>query len=238
MARKKEGFRRGSSANPEDQSRDMLTKRGAGRAPSTDSKSDPEKSAKDKREEVKKGRSSDGKGGEVKEERLNSDYNTVMDDILALIDGQESVSLTELSAKFNVPYARLEEWGRILDKDGLLELEYPMVGDVMLRKKGYSEMMKSRNDKKKGKDKKEEKKDGKKGDDKKEGEKKAEENKGDKVEAKPGEAKKEAAVDDAEKKRRSKKRFMLIMFGFIFVIIALVAALIYSLSKGGYIKLV
>jgi predicted transcriptional regulator len=231
MARKKEGFRRGSSAKPKRHLRDVSHNRGAGRAPSIGSRSDSKERAK----EPEKG---EAKAREpvVKEEELDSNYNTVMDDIVALIEQQESVSLTELSKKFNVPYARLEEWGRILDKNGLLELEYPMVGDVMLRKKGYAAMVKEKKDEKRGKAKKAElkgeKKEEKQGEVSKEGEIKADANQ------KGVENKEAQAQGDIEKKKASKKRFKLIMLVFVIIIIALVGVLVYSLSRGGYIQLV
>jgi len=237
MAKKKEGFRSGSSAKPEQDVQNLLDKRGAGRAPSIDTAavSDNKEATPAKGQE----------GG--RPEKESSDYTTVMDDILSLVDEKESVSLTELEKKFGVKYSRLEEWGRILDKNGLMELEYPMVGDVMLRKKGYAERhakkkgVKKAKPEEKGKGKKEEPREkaeaGKKEEAKPEEKAKADSEGEHKADA-GGEADKKETKPEGEKKKLSKKKFRLIMIGMVVVIVALVCVLIYSLVKGGYIKLV
>lgn len=300
MAKKKEGSRRGSSAKPKRHLKEIFQKRGMRRAPSADSRTGSENTAKSikeikehhkedhnkedhskdyhkedhGKEEENKARNAEGSAREKKGEDTNSDYRTVIDDIVASVDEKESITLTELSKEFSLPYARLEAWGRILDKSGIIELEYPIVGDVMLRKKGYAATHKTKKGEKKGA------KEMKKAD--------AAENKADTAETKAdmqaahGEAEKSDALKEdeidksesaagkpaeeepkegektaeekhepdktivgekaeldakAEKKKLSKKKFRLIMVGFIIVIVALVGVLIYSLSKAGYITL-
>lgn len=50
---------------------------------------------------------------------------------------KKAVNLITLSAQFNVSLNRIEEWARVLDRQGLLELYYPVVGAAQLRVKGY-----------------------------------------------------------------------------------------------------
>lgn len=158
MAKKKEGSRRGSSAKPKRHIRNLFRKRGAGRAPSADTSSDSEniitkggEQAAEQPQEKAAGarhpREASAKDVEAQtahEEEINSDYRTVIDNIVELVNQRESVTLTEISKAYGISYARLEGWGRILDKSKFLELEYPMVGDVMLRIKGYAKIMKER----------------------------------------------------------------------------------------------
>ena len=50
---------------------------------------------------------------------------------------KKAVNLITLSAQFHVSLKLVEEWARVLDRQGLLELYYPVVGGAQLRVKGY-----------------------------------------------------------------------------------------------------
>lgn len=286
MAKKKEGSRSGSSAKPKQHLKEIFKKR-SGRAPSTGSREDSAAKAVQKTAEQKKEAAQKQK--DTPEQKLDSDYTTVIDELVLFVNQQESVSLTELSKKYNISYARLEEWGRILFKNNLLELDYPVVGDVMLRAKGYSEKhnKKAQGKKKAGKDKGDGAVDasgavgavgaagttgtavaagstqeqpvepgaGDEGLDKKEGKnaelgssaskedpaspKSLEDHigAGEKKAETAGQPAKAVEPDEKAKKKLSKKKFRLIMIGMVIFILALIAVLIYSLQKAGYIQI-
>ena len=61
---------------------------------------------------------------------------TNVDKVYNMVLERKSLSLKELAAIFKVSINKVEDWARILDKQGLLELFYPVVGGPMLRVKG------------------------------------------------------------------------------------------------------
>ena len=65
------------------------------------------------------------------------EYKTILDDIYAQVNKEGEISLAALSKRTNIAQPKLEEWGKVFDKQGMLELAYPFVGGALLRKKGY-----------------------------------------------------------------------------------------------------
>jgi hypothetical protein len=65
------------------------------------------------------------------------EYKTILDEIYALVNQEGEITLAALSKRTNIAEPKLEEWGRIFDKQGMLELCYPFVGGAILRRKGY-----------------------------------------------------------------------------------------------------
>jgi hypothetical protein len=284
MASKKEGFGRGGSAHRLNKAdRDMILKKkkagGANPSQAKNSTKSPKKArpvAAAAPKPEKKPSGEDGKtaktdtskaeantAGNTNTKGINveTDYRTVLDEIYELVEQQGEITLTALSKKLNIPAGRLEEWAKVFDRIGLLELDYPMVGDIIIRKVGYSS---------KGKKGKQAQKaggtaaagagqgsptgmaaakpaEGTAGKDAKSnlsaldaakqlGDAKA-------VAAQPAgtapaKADEDGAASDAERKLKSRKTMRLAMFGIGAVIVALIGVLIYFLIKGGYIQFV
>ncbi|MEM7825094.1 MAG: CBS domain-containing protein [Candidatus Aenigmatarchaeota archaeon] len=61
---------------------------------------------------------------------------TEIDKLLQIIQERSSVHVDELSRQLNVPEERIEEWGRILEEHGLIEINYSPIGKPMFKKKG------------------------------------------------------------------------------------------------------
>ncbi|MFH1317045.1 MAG: hypothetical protein ABII01_06000 [Candidatus Woesearchaeota archaeon] len=104
----------------------------------------------------KKGRGIGGKPIDVKE-----NIETNLDLIYWTVLEKKTSSLSSLAQKIGVSTNKIEEWAIVLHKQGLLELNYPVVGDPVLRVKGVKiekEGKKSKNKDKNKEDKKEKKK--------------------------------------------------------------------------------
>lgn len=62
---------------------------------------------------------------------------TGIDNLLDIIAQKKSVTIKDLSKQLNVPENQIEEWGRILEENGLIEIEYPVFfGSPKYRLKG------------------------------------------------------------------------------------------------------
>jgi hypothetical protein len=191
---------------------------------------------------------------------VETDYRTILDEIYEFVEQQGEITLTALSKKTGILPARLEEWAKVFDKDKLLELDYPMMGDIIIRKVGYAEEQKKAKhpDKKAKAAEGQAVKDAKTNADaakqvnsfKAETEKlasakadaaKAAAPKLDAAKAASA-AKKDAApkpeLTEEEKKQKRKKAMRLAMFGIGAVIVALIGVLVYFLIKSGYIQFV
>ncbi len=62
------------------------------------------------------------------------DNETQLDIMLKIIEEKESVTLTSFSKSFNVDKKLIEEWATILEDNNLAKIEYPMFGDVIIKK--------------------------------------------------------------------------------------------------------
>jgi hypothetical protein len=188
---------------------------------------------------------------------VETDYRTILDEIYEFVEQQGEITLTALSKKTGILPARLEEWAKVFDKDKLLELDYPMMGDIIIRKVGYAEEQK----KAKHPDKKAKAAEGQAVKDAKTNADAAKQVNSFKAETeKLASAKTEAAkaaapkldaakaakkdavpkpeLTEEEKKLKRKKTMRLAMFGIGAVIVALIGVLVYFLIKSGYIQFV
>jgi len=64
---------------------------------------------------------------------------TDIDKLMIIIEEKKSVSVKDLSKALNVEVERIENWAKILEKHGLIEIEYPIIGLPRLRKKEWKE---------------------------------------------------------------------------------------------------
>lgn len=64
-----------------------------------------------------------------------SQISTEVDEVLDTVDKRGVVSVTEVSRRLGIDEAKVEEWGKVLEKHGLIEIFYPPVGKPFLKKK-------------------------------------------------------------------------------------------------------
>jgi hypothetical protein len=72
-------------------------------------------------------------------EAVEEHYETLLDEIQRLVDSRGSITLASISKTLDLEKGILESWAKILDKSGILELYYPIMGEPLLRKRGYVE---------------------------------------------------------------------------------------------------
>lgn len=60
---------------------------------------------------------------------------TNVDRVYQVVLEKKSVSLNDLAMRFSVSLGKVEEWAKVLDETGLLELHYPVIGKAELRVK-------------------------------------------------------------------------------------------------------
>ena len=60
-------------------------------------------------------------------------YETDFDRLYHLIAEKKKLTITEVAQGFSISRKEAEEWGKILQEQGLIELHYPTVGDLELR---------------------------------------------------------------------------------------------------------
>lgn len=65
-----------------------------------------------------------------------SQISTDVDEVLETVDKRGVVSIAEISKKLGVPEGKVEEWGKVLEKHGLIEIFYPPVGKPFFKRKG------------------------------------------------------------------------------------------------------
>jgi len=58
---------------------------------------------------------------------------TELDTIYETVKRQGSVSISTLSVKMNIPLDKMEQWAQVLSGEGLLEMNYPLVGHPTLK---------------------------------------------------------------------------------------------------------
>lgn len=73
----------------------------------------------------------------IKEEVIAkaSKYETDVDKLYKLINEVGCLTLTEVAEGFSISKEQAEEWGKMLESHGLIELNYPAVGELQLCKK-------------------------------------------------------------------------------------------------------
>ncbi len=67
-------------------------------------------------------------------------YETKIDDILKYINQNEKIKLDDLSVEVDLPVEEVETWLKILEKQGLIHLNYPMMGKPYAIKKNHAEL--------------------------------------------------------------------------------------------------
>lgn len=60
---------------------------------------------------------------------------TGIDDLIDIINERKSVSIKDLAKELNVSTSQIEEWGKILEQKGIIEIVYPPFGPPKLRLK-------------------------------------------------------------------------------------------------------
>ena len=91
------------------------------------------------------------KGKEVEHQPPQSSYRTTLDKLYETIERKGKISLKELSQELNLPIKQVEEWARILNKEEMIDIQYPLVGNIKLMKKGFAEKTKKQKTKEKSK---------------------------------------------------------------------------------------
>jgi CBS domain-containing protein len=60
---------------------------------------------------------------------------TEIDKLLKLIEEREKITVGEASKELEVPAVKIRAWGKVLQEHGLIEMHYPIFGDIVLMKK-------------------------------------------------------------------------------------------------------
>lgn len=60
---------------------------------------------------------------------------TDIDKLLKLLDEKRSINVLDLAKKLGVKVEQVEEWAKILEDHGLVEIEYPIIGLPKVKKK-------------------------------------------------------------------------------------------------------
>ncbi|MDO8556019.1 MAG: hypothetical protein Q7R96_02485 [Nanoarchaeota archaeon] len=60
-------------------------------------------------------------------------HETDLDKVYRLVEEKKSVKLNDICAQFHITKKQAEEWAAILEKHGLVEMYYPMLGDPEIR---------------------------------------------------------------------------------------------------------
>jgi len=78
-------------------------------------------------------------------------YQTNLDKLYDLIEKEGKISLKETSKKLNLPITQVEEWTKVLNKQEMINIHYPLIGSIILTRKGFFEKKKDETIKKKPK---------------------------------------------------------------------------------------
>lgn len=68
-------------------------------------------------------------------ERVATKIETDIDNVLKIVEKKGSIDIGMVKKELMLPEDKIEEWAKILEKHGLLELHYPTFGKPKLRKK-------------------------------------------------------------------------------------------------------
>ncbi|MBI2076075.1 MAG: hypothetical protein HYT72_02390 [Candidatus Aenigmarchaeota archaeon] len=69
----------------------------------------------------------------------NGETKTPIDDLFELVMKNGKIKISDAAKRFGVFEARIEEWAKILENHGLIELHYPAMGKPEMRKKTITE---------------------------------------------------------------------------------------------------
>lgn len=101
------------------------------------------KPKKVKRKEIKPQRILRERARKIMRERLKKIpidmIETDIDKLMTIIEEKKSVSIEDMSKQLNVEVEQVENWAKILEEHGLIEIEYPIIGLPKLRKKEWKE---------------------------------------------------------------------------------------------------
>ncbi len=67
-------------------------------------------------------------------------YETKIDDILKYITQEQKITFDDLSIEVDLPLDEIETWLKILEKQGLVHLNYPMMGKPYATTKNHTEL--------------------------------------------------------------------------------------------------
>jgi CBS domain-containing protein len=70
--------------------------------------------------------------GKSKEE-IKQKVFTKVDEMVTILEKEGKKTFKELSTKLNVPESLIEEWCKVLEEHGLVEVEYPVVGNPSVK---------------------------------------------------------------------------------------------------------
>jgi CBS domain-containing protein len=66
---------------------------------------------------------------------MKSVIGTVIDELINIVEKKESVAILDLSKQLKVDPEQIEEWAKLLEERGMIEIEYSPIGPPKLRKK-------------------------------------------------------------------------------------------------------
>jgi hypothetical protein len=64
---------------------------------------------------------------------------TDIDKMMNILETKKAISIGELSKQLNIKVELIENWAKILEEHGLIEIDYPIIGLPKLRKKEWKE---------------------------------------------------------------------------------------------------
>ena len=97
-------------------------------------------------EALKKGAVEKKEQKEKKVEPLSTQrsYETNIDQLHEIVENEGKISLKQLSEKLKLPIKQVEEWAKVLNKQKMMDIHYPLVGSIVLTKKGFVEKTKGK----------------------------------------------------------------------------------------------
>jgi hypothetical protein len=63
------------------------------------------------------------------------EIRTKLDDLFDLVEQQGSIAIPDAAERLGTKAAVIEKWAHLLEEGGLIEVAYPLVGQVVLKKK-------------------------------------------------------------------------------------------------------
>ena len=70
---------------------------------------------------------------ELKKHEIITDFDRVMD----YVKKNKKVRVIKIAKDLKIYQKRVEDCARVLEENGLIEIEYPLIGDIALKLKGY-----------------------------------------------------------------------------------------------------
>ncbi len=75
----------------------------------------------------------------IKRPPENVDFlETDIDRLFRIIESEKKLSIKKAAKRFKVPENKIEEWGTILEENGLIEMDYPTFGKPVMKSKSVS----------------------------------------------------------------------------------------------------